>query len=582
MERHGPRARHRGQRCFATAAALIIVVCLLSVSPASAQDASDLSFAQLTGSDGCVRALGALAFDFGGDPPAGCATASGLGNPQALLISPDQRQLLVAAGGGDEGSNALVALSRAPTNGALTFATCASNDGGDGRLGSDGACSDVDGISSPAALAVTTDGRWLYATSRTSSSLTWFERSPTSGALTQRGCLKDFAWPGEQCTTAPLLRGADGVAISPDGRWVFVAAATSGSVTAYQRDPATGEVTRVSCVSDTGSDGLCDNGVGLRGVAGLTITPDGEKPIAVAPKVGAVDEFDIGDTGTLSEHTCFGDPVAEGGQCTEVSSLGGAASAALSTDGRDLYVGAMEDEALTSFRRRADGSFAVTGCWVFQSPQPGDTTDQSDYYDYDESNPQANGTASCTPVRALDPAHLALAADGRALFAAGDDYLDAFRRDETTGQLQWVACAEQEQTYRSCVGARGLPGASAIATSGDGGNLYVASNESHSVAVFGAAVAVARRATVGRNGRVRFTVSCPKARPLPCRGTLRHRLLERRVRYRLAPGHHQRVGSRLRARNRTHRRQPRAITVSATDATGLTRTALFRVTLATR
>jgi 6-phosphogluconolactonase (cycloisomerase 2 family) len=579
--RSGPRRCARCASRVVARAAAVTVACLSLVSPALAQDTSDLSFAQLTGSDGCVRALGALAFDFGGDPLAGCDTASGLGNPQALLVSPDQRQLLVAAGGGDEGSNALVTLSRAPSNGALSFASCASNDGGDGRLGSDGVCSDVDGISSPDALAVTPDGRWLYATSRTSSSLTWFERDPISGALTQRGCLKSYALIGERCITAPLLGGADGVVVSPDGRWVFVAAARSGAVSAYQRDPANGQVTRVSCVSDTGSDGLCENAAGLRGVADLTMTPDGRKLLAVAPKVGAVDEFDVSDDGALKEHACFGDPVAGGGQCTEVPSLGGAASAVLSADGLDLYIGATGDAALTSFRRQPDGSFMVTGCSVFQSPQRGDTTDQSDYYD-DESTPEDNGTTSCTPVRALDPAQLALAADGRALFAAGDDYLDAFRRDPATGQLQWVACAEQDPTYRSCVSARGLPGASAIATSGDGRNLYVASNASHSVAVFGAAVAVGARATVRRDGRVRFAVSCPVARPLPCRGTLRHRLLAAPLRYGLAPGRRRLLSSWLRPRTGPHGRRQRSMTLAATDATGLTRTALYRVTLAAR
>ena len=399
--------------------------------------------------------------------------------------------------------------------------------------------------------------------------------------MIQRGCLKSYALLGERCITAPLLGGADGVAVSPDGRWVFVAAARSGAVSAYQRDTANGQMTRVSCVSDTGSDGLCENAAGLRGVADITMTPDGRKLLAVAPKVGAVDEFDVSDDGALKEHACFGDPVAAGGQCTEVPSLGGAASAVLSADGLDLYIGATGDAALTSFRRQSDGSFAVTGCSVFQPPQRGDTTDESDYYD-DESSPEDNGTTSCTPVRALDPAQLALAADGRALFAAGDDYLDAFRRDPTTGQLQWVACAEQDQTYRSCVSARGLPGASAIATSGDGRDLYVASNASHSVAVFGAAVAVATRATVRRDGRVRFSISCPVARPLPCRGTLRHRLLTAPLRYGLAPGRRQLLSSWLRPRTGPHGRRSRSMTLAATDATGLTRTALFRVTLAPR
>jgi 6-phosphogluconolactonase (cycloisomerase 2 family) len=565
-------------RCVALAA-----LTLVAATPASAQSGSDLSFAQLTGSDGCVRALGALAFDFGGDPLAGCGTASGLGNPKALLIAPDGKQLLVAAGGGDEGSNALVALTRAGSNGALTFASCASNDGGDGRLGSDGVCTDVDGISSPSALAVTPDGRWLYATSRTSSSLTWFERDPASGALAQRGCLKNFAWPGEQCITTPLLGGAAGVTVSADGRWVFVAASTSGAVSTYRRDPANGQVTRVSCVSDTGSDGLCDNVVGLRGVGAVTTTPDGKKLLAVAPRVGAVDEFDIAPDGSLNEHACFGDPVAGAGQCAEVSSLNGATSAVLSADGSDLYVGAIGDAALTSFRRQPDGAFKVTGCARFQEPQQGDPGYDEYYYeDNEEGSPGDNGTANCTAVPALDPAHLALAADGRALFAAGNDYLDVFQRDPATGQLQWVACAEQEQTYQACVNARGLPGASAIATSGDGRNLYVASNDSHSVAVFGAAVGVATRATISRNGRVRFAVSCPTARPVSCRGTLRHRAPTIRLHYRVAPGSHQFVSARLRSRGHGHRRRLRAVTLTATDATGFTRAAQFRVTLAAR
>jgi 6-phosphogluconolactonase (cycloisomerase 2 family) len=554
--------------------------CLLAVAQAFGQDASDLSFAQLAGTDGCVRALGAIAYDFGGDPLSGCSTASGLVNPQALLIAPDQKQLIVAAGGGDEGSNAIVTLNRAPSNGALSFASCASNDGGDGRLGSDGVCSDADGISSPSALAMTPDGRWLYVTSRTSSSLTWFERDPTTGALTQRGCLKNFTWPGERCITAPLLNGASGVVVSPDGHSVFVAAAQSGSVTAYARDATTGQPTRVSCVSDSGNDGLCTNAAGLRGVHDLAITPDGEKLLAVAPRVGAVDEFNVASDGTVTQHACFGDPVAGGGRCTAVPSLSGASAAVLSTDGRDLYIGAVDDQALTTFQRRADGSFATTGCFVYQPPQPGDSTEEYDAYVDEGYSPEDNGTANCTPVRALDPAHLALSADGRALFASGDDYLDAFRRDPSTGQLQWAACAEQDQTYRTCVSARGLPGSSTIAASGDGRNLYVASNSSHSVAVFGAAVAVAARATVSQRGIVRFTVSCPAARPRPCRGTLRHPLLAQRPRYNIAPGRRQLLSSLLRPDGGLTPRRPQAMTVAATDATGLTRTALFRVRLA--
>ena len=53
------------------------------------------------------------------------------------------------------------------------------------------------------------------------------------------------------------------------------------------------------------SDGLCENAAGLRGVADLTMTQPGRK--LLAPKVCAVDEFDVSDDGALKEHACFGD-----------------------------------------------------------------------------------------------------------------------------------------------------------------------------------------------------------------------------------------------------------------------------------
>src|SRR6266511_1200903 len=109
--------------------ALLPIGLLLGAAPASAQDTPTTSFAQLEGRDGCVRALGALSFDFDGDPLTGCSTASGLGNPKALIVTPDQKQVLVAAGGGDEGSNAIVTLDRNTDTGALSAASCLSNDG---------------------------------------------------------------------------------------------------------------------------------------------------------------------------------------------------------------------------------------------------------------------------------------------------------------------------------------------------------------------------------------------------------------------------------------------------------------------
>jgi 6-phosphogluconolactonase (cycloisomerase 2 family) len=559
---------------------LVLVSALIALAPvaSAAAQATVASFGQLAGSDGCIRALGAVAFDFGGDPLSGCGTASGLGNPQALTLSPDQRQLLVVAGGGDDGSNAIVTLNRAD-NGALSFASCMSNDGGDGRLGSDGICGDADGLSAPSAVALTADGRWLFVVSRSASSLTWFARDAMTGALEQRGCLKSFATPGERCTTSPLLGGASGVAVSPGGDFIFVSAGSSGAISTYRRDPSSGALERVSCVSDSGSDGLCTNVNALRGTGDLLLAPDGRTLYAIAPRAGAVSSFAVDPgTGALRQLACVADRVAQPGACTAVTSLDGVRSMVLGPEGRTLYVGATDDLALTVLGTGADGALVPQGCFVYQLPQPGDRVDPDDYYeDEDEDQPEAD-VASCTPVRALDPAELALSADGRSLFSTGNDYLAAFRRDPATGALAWAACAEEERSYLTCVEAHGLPGGSGIATSADGRNLYVASNYSHSIAVFASALEVAAHASLSRTGVARVGVRCPAQHQGGCQGTLRHPLLRRAVSYRVSPGARATVVLRL---GRRAARHLRAITLTASETTPLIRAAQHRVAFRT-
>jgi len=569
------RAHARG--CGSVGSVVVVVTVVLAmlgpVASAGAQ-ATVASFGQLAGPDGCIRAQGAVAFGFGGDPLSGCVAASGLGNPKALTLSPDQRQLLVVAGGVDEGSNAIVTLNRAAGSGALSFASCMSNDGGDGRLGSDGTCGDADGLSAPSAVALTPDGQWLFVASRTASSLTWFARDPVTGALEQRGCLKSFAWPGERCTVAPMLGGASGVAVSADGRFVFLSASTSGAISTYRRDADSGALERVSCVSDTGSDGLCTNVNALRGVGDLVIAPDGRTLYAIAPRAGAVSTFAVDEsTGALRQLVCVADRVAQPGACTAVTTLGGVTSMALTADGRNLYVGATGDEALTVLATDNTGGLTPQGCFVYQQPQPGDRAVPDDFFD-EEVQPSPD-VASCTGVRALDPAELALSADGASLYSAGDDFLAAFRRDPATGALTWAACAEDERTYLACVEAHGLPGGSGIATSADGHNLYVASNSSHSIAVFASALEVAAQARLSRGGTARVTVRCPAQGQATCRGTVRHPLLRRAVPYRVAHGRRATVVLRF---GRTLVR-PGGITLRVSDASRLIRTTSHHVAL---
>ena len=125
------------------------------------------------------------------------------------------------------------------------------------------------------------------------------------------------------------------------------------------------------------------------------------------------------------------------------------------------------------------------------------------------------------------------------------DYLAAFERERGSGRLSQFACAEEEQTYKSCTSGRGLPGANAVAASPDARSLYVTSSGDR-LLVFAASVAMATaRVTADRGATIRVALACPVARREGCRGVLATRGVLRGRAFRLAAGRTSRTTIRL-------------------------------------
>jgi 6-phosphogluconolactonase (cycloisomerase 2 family) len=78
-------------------------------------------------------------------------------------------------------------------------------------------------------LALTPDGRNLYAAATRSGTLACFARNDKTGQLMYQETLADGAGQGE-------LGGAAGVAVSPDGRHVYVTAEYDHALTVYRRE----------------------------------------------------------------------------------------------------------------------------------------------------------------------------------------------------------------------------------------------------------------------------------------------------------------------------------------------------------
>ena len=83
---------------------------------------------------------------------------------------------------------------------------------------------------------------------------------------------------------APFL-GSSALAMSPDGRNVYVASSRSNAIAVFRRDARTGALTQrrgaAGCISDGGASG-CARAIGLLGPNSVAVSPDGRNVYATA------------------------------------------------------------------------------------------------------------------------------------------------------------------------------------------------------------------------------------------------------------------------------------------------------------
>jgi DNA-binding beta-propeller fold protein YncE len=108
------------------------------------------------------------------------------------------------------------------------------------------ACTRVRGLGEPRGVAVSPDGRSVYVTSERANTVAAFRRNRQTGALRQlprrAGCVR--AGGGLGCTRARGLAGARDIVVSGDGRNVYVAGANAVAV--FRRNRRTGGLRQLS------------------------------------------------------------------------------------------------------------------------------------------------------------------------------------------------------------------------------------------------------------------------------------------------------------------------------------------------
>jgi DNA-binding beta-propeller fold protein YncE len=303
------------------------------------RDSSTGALSQLPGAAGCTSGL----------PVPVCAGGRALVGPDVVIVSPSGTNVYVGSFFG----NAVAVFDRDRTSGALTQPGDSTGCIAEAIAG----CTTGIALGAPEGMAISNDGANVYVAGAVSNAVAVLARDRSTGTLTQAtdgsGCVVNSTLSG--CTTGVQLSGANAVAFNRGGD-VYVTSLFSNSVTSFGRSSTGGLMQRkgtLGCLVYLRATG-CSFGRALVAPEGLAISPNGADVYVAAFGTGAIDVLERGKkSGTVNQVPgpagCLAPRSVQG--CTRTRALRGVSSIALSPDGRYLYSTSFGSNAVDIFRR---------------------------------------------------------------------------------------------------------------------------------------------------------------------------------------------------------------------------------------
>jgi 6-phosphogluconolactonase (cycloisomerase 2 family) len=296
----------------------------------------------------------------------------------------------------------------------------------------------VSGLHGVLAVIVSPDGRDVYAAAANDDAVTAFRRDPASGTLTQTQLVKDGV------DGVDGLAYASALALSPDGKHLYVTGSTDNAVAVFGRDATTGALTFIEAQKEgvAGVDGL-------KFARSVALSPDGAFVYVAGQTDDAIAVFKRnGLTGWLS----FVEVQREG--MNGVTGIAGPLAITISPDGANLYLASGDQSAVAVFKRDS-----ATG-----------HLRQADL-EMEGGNDFGLAGTHCVTV----------SPDGAYVYATGqtDNAIATFSRNKRTGTL-----AFSDVLVQGLDGVDGMTGALWVTLSPDGSKAFVASTHDNSLVVF--------------------------------------------------------------------------------------------------
>jgi DNA-binding beta-propeller fold protein YncE len=323
-------------------------------------------------------------------------------------------------------------------------------------------------------VAVSPDGKLVFVADM-EDSVVGFKRSLVDGSVSFAGCLDTNGGGDSGCThlAANVLLQPRSLSFSADGSSLYVAAETSDTIVRLSVG-AGGALGFNGCVED---DDLPDWGCATE-VASL----DGPLRVLAAPD-GAVYAVSGGATlshfsANLSLQSCYREvPITGCG--TQAEPLEGALGLALSPNEKHLYVTSVGRDAITWFTRTAGGGLTLAGCLADDDDATGfsDNCAEESGVNYDFLN------------------HITLNPGGTSAYATDETGLGVvyhFSRDPTSGALTRQDCLANDVdvdapgcTELDDATGSGLASVTDAVVSPDSANLYTVAFQDSALSTFG-------------------------------------------------------------------------------------------------
>jgi Bacterial Ig domain/Lactonase, 7-bladed beta-propeller len=313
---------------------------------------------------GAFGATGDLAYDgcLGGN---GCTVISSSSSPEPTLptsiaVSPDGKSAYMTASGPD----VVEEFTRTPSTSALTFAGCI---GMTSPCTATVAAPDaVEGASS---VVVSPNGQYVYVAGEGASSVAVFSRNTTTGLLSFDSCIGldsdgDCQVPAFASTDGDVLSSPPAIAVSGDGKFVYVGT-SSDEIDVLAVNGS--NLTFASCLGgDTGCTSLPSgySGSAVNGVDSFAMSPNGDYLYSVGRDREVIASFSRNpSSGALSLDACIDSPDQVIAGCTALANPAPnyLESIAISPDGRFLYVPSFNPASVIELAV-SGGTMTLSGC----------------------------------------------------------------------------------------------------------------------------------------------------------------------------------------------------------------------------